>query len=171
MDSGLICYLGLGSNIGDRRDWIELALGSIANITAASSLYTSSAVEMADGSDDFLNMVVQVKTELDPYELLDQVHKIEDKAQRLRPYPNAPRTLDIDLIYSEGLSIRSPQLTLPHPRARYRLFVLVPLAELDQVAANAVYGDNFSIEQYRSGAYDHLFKGQRLEKFDGPPCF
>jgi 2-amino-4-hydroxy-6-hydroxymethyldihydropteridine diphosphokinase len=79
---------------------------------------------------DYLNAVVEVETSLPAPELLDRLQQIEQLAGRERPYRNAPRTLDLDILLYGSASIRSPRLTLPHPRMDGRAFVLVPLAEI-----------------------------------------
>ncbi len=161
----MIYYLSIGSNIGDKKASLNLALDSIKDIVKVSSTYLTSAVEMEVGSQDFLNLIVEIDTQLDPMEILQNANYIEDQAQRLRPYPNAPRTLDIDLVYSPEITLDTPRLTLPHPRAKERLFVLVPLAELSERAASAVLGRPFLLSRFYMGDYDHEFIGQRISKY------
>lgn len=165
----MIFYLSLGSNIGDRQRSLDLALSSLDGIIGVSSIYSTTAVGMEPGSDDFLNMVVCVETEHDPLALLSEVNRIEEKASRLRPFPMAPRTLDIDLIFSPGLTIETQRLNLPHKRAKDRLFVLLPLAELDELAASVVYQGEFTLEGFYLGTYDSVFSDQKIEKYGDPP--
>jgi len=80
---------------------------------------------------NFLNAVVEVRTTLDPQQLLLFLHRIESVAGRSRPFPNAPRTLDLDLLLFGQIVIDKPELKVPHPRIPNRLFVLRPLADLD----------------------------------------
>ena len=126
-------FIGLGANLGDARTTVKAALVSLANVPGihdlrASSLYTSAPVG-ADG-DDYINAVAQIHTELSAPGLLQVLQRLEQAAGRLRPYRNAPRTLDLDvLLYGDG-RIQSPTLVVPHPRMRERAFVLLPLQEL-----------------------------------------
>ena len=83
-----------------------------------------------EASPDFINAVVEVDTLLSPAELLDALLEVENKAGRERPYPNAPRVLDCDLLLYENEEINTSQLTLPHPRMHTRGFVLLPLFEI-----------------------------------------
>lgn len=129
--------LSLGSNIGDRADWLTRATEAIAalpstRIIARSSLYKTEAVNVpAEFKDQsFLNAVLIVETTLSPKQLSKAVHQIEDQLQRTRDIPNQPRTIDIDIITFDNLISDDKDLTLPHPRAHLRGFVLHPLAEL-----------------------------------------
>jgi 2-amino-4-hydroxy-6-hydroxymethyldihydropteridine diphosphokinase len=98
------------------------------SVTKRSSLYVSRPVD-AEGPD-FVNAVAEVVTRLSAHELLDQMHRIEREAGRERPFRNAPRTLDLDLLLYGHARIASPRLEVPHPRMAARAFVLVPLAEI-----------------------------------------
>ncbi len=126
-------YVGLGSNLGESRLQLEGAILSLSRLpdtllVAQSSYYCSSPFQ-ADGPD-YLNAVVQLQTRLNACDLLLAFQGIENLAGRERPYVNAPRTLDIDLLlYGNGL-IQSPLLQVPHPRMRERAFVLLPLREI-----------------------------------------
>ena len=126
-------YVGLGANLGDAAHAVTAAIEAIGRlpdtvVTVRSSLYRSAPVD-ASGSD-YINAVVEVRTSLAAPRLLSELQAIELAAGRERPYRNAPRTLDLDLLlYGAGL-IDSPLLTLPHPRMAQRAFVLLPLAEI-----------------------------------------
>jgi len=126
-------YAGLGANLGHARQSIDsaiLALGKLPEtlLVGRSSFYKSAPFQ-ADGPD-FINAVVHLQTRLNAIELLRAFQSEENLAGRERPYRNAPRTLDIDLLlYGEG-NIQSPALQVPHPRMRERAFVLLPLSEL-----------------------------------------
>ncbi len=161
-------FLGLGSNLGDRAEMLSFGVARLPGVLRSSSIYISSPLEMEASADDFLNLVVEVEFAGDPYQLLRIVQSIENEAGRLRPYRNAPRSLDIDLIYSAGVEIESPDLVLPHPRARRRLFVLVPLAELDPGAASTLAGFDFSLHDFRAGRYAKIYPGQYLKRYSGP---
>ena len=126
-------YVGLGANLGDPRAALDAALASLAalpgtRLTATSSIYRSAPVD-ADGPD-FLNAVARLETALAPQALLEALLAIERTYGRERPYRNAPRTLDLDLLLHGEQRLATAALTLPHPRLHERAFVLRPLAEL-----------------------------------------
>ena len=126
-------YAGLGANLGHARQSIDsaiLALGKLPEtlLVGRSSFYQSAPFQ-ADGPD-YTNAVVHLRTRLNAIDLLRAFQNVEDLAGRERPYRNAPRTLDIDLLlYGDG-NIQSPELQVPHPRMHERAFVLLPLSEL-----------------------------------------
>jgi 2-amino-4-hydroxy-6-hydroxymethyldihydropteridine diphosphokinase len=126
-------YVGLGANLGESRLQLEAALVSLRQLpdtllVAHSSFYRSAAFQ-AEGPD-YLNAVVHLQTRLNACDLLHSFQNIENLSGRVRPYPNAPRTLDIDLLlYGDG-AIQSAELQVPHPRMRERAFVLLPLSEI-----------------------------------------
>ena len=126
-------FIGLGSNLGDRADELDRALGEIAALpeTAllAHSSYYESAPLQASGSD-YLNAVAHVRTTLAPRALLHALQTIELRHGRERPFAKAPRTLDLDLLLHGDAECASGELVLPHPRMHERAFVLVPLAEV-----------------------------------------
>jgi 2-amino-4-hydroxy-6-hydroxymethyldihydropteridine diphosphokinase len=127
-------FIGLGANLGDSRATLASAIRELASLpdtslTGLSSLYRSAPVD-ADGPD-FLNAVVELRTTIEPLELLDQMHQIEKRHGRQRPYQNAPRSLDLDLLLYGDLQLNDARLQLPHPRMHQRAFVMVPLAELE----------------------------------------
>lgn len=125
-------YIGLGSNLGDRMATLRTAvlrLESLGRIAGISSLYETEPVGYLE-QPPFLNAVVALDTELAPGELLSALLRIERDLGRKRSFPNAPRTLDLDLLLVDDLVLDIPELTLPHPRLHERAFVLVPLAEL-----------------------------------------
>jgi 2-amino-4-hydroxy-6-hydroxymethyldihydropteridine diphosphokinase len=97
-------------------------------VTGCSALYRTAPHE-AQGPD-FINAVARINTRLTAPDVLDALQAIEHQAGRLRPYVNAPRSLDLDLLFYGDACIHSPRLTLPHPRWRERAFVLIPLAEV-----------------------------------------
>jgi 2-amino-4-hydroxy-6-hydroxymethyldihydropteridine diphosphokinase len=126
-------YAGLGANLGHARQSIDsaiLALGKLPKtlLVGRSSFYQSAPFQ-ADGPD-YTNAVVHLRTRLNAIDLLRAFQSVENLAGRERPYRNAPRTLDIDLLlYGDG-NIQSPELQVPHPRMHERAFVLLPLSEL-----------------------------------------
>jgi 2-amino-4-hydroxy-6-hydroxymethyldihydropteridine diphosphokinase len=126
-------YVGLGGNLGDPQGAIGRAIEAIAalphtRLVARSSLYGSAPV--GAGGPDYVNAVVAMDTGLGAHELLAQLQAIEQAAGRERPYRNAPRTLDLDLLLYGSERIETPELTVPHPRMGQRAFVLRPLAEI-----------------------------------------
>ncbi len=125
-------YLGLGANIGDRRKNLETALDLLSEklqIVRVSSLYDTAPVGEID-QPRFLNMVCEVYTILTPAELLELAKSIEMKLGRKRSRRNAPRTIDIDILFYGDRIIETPEVVIPHPRLTKRAFVLVPMAEI-----------------------------------------
>ena len=125
-------YLGLGSNLGDRRANIEhglALLGRFGRVTAVSSI-VETAPQGFSCQPPFLNAACRLWTPLDLFELLANTQEVEQAAGRRRVFPNAPRTLDIDILLYGDTGLQAPHLTLPHPRMRERRFVLGPLAEI-----------------------------------------
>jgi len=133
-------YVAIGANLGNARQAVEDAIGALgrlpqSRLVARSSLYRTAPVDA--GGPDFINAVVALDTDLAPHDLLAKLQAIETAAGRERPYRNAPRTLDLDLLMHGDRVLDTPTLTLPHPRMQQRAFVLVPLAEIapDRVTA------------------------------------
>jgi 2-amino-4-hydroxy-6-hydroxymethyldihydropteridine diphosphokinase len=126
-------YLGLGSNLGDRWAYLHLAVAGLAEVDpglVVSPVYETAPVGgPAQGA--YLNCVVRIETDLDPFELLALAHRLEDAAGRRRTVKDAPRTLDLDVLLIEGRELTGPELTVPHPRMTERGFVLAPLEDLD----------------------------------------
>ena len=142
-------YIALGANLGDAADAIGQAVAAIdtlpeCSVKKTSSLYQTAPLETLPGyapGGDYINAVVEVETELRAPVLLQHLQQLELAAGRYRPYTNAPRTLDLDLLlYGDG-RIDSPQLTVPHPRMWQRAFVLVPLAEIAPQLVSAAQFD------------------------------
>ncbi len=126
-------FIGLGSNLGDRRARIEAGIEAIValagvELVARSSLYESAPLAAEGG--DYLNAVVEVRTALAPGALLGALQAIEERSGRTRPRAGAPRTLDLDLLAHGTTEVARPGLVVPHPRLAERAFVLVPLAEI-----------------------------------------
>ena len=125
--------VALGANLGDAMATVQQALRDVAalpdtQLFKASSLYRSAPFE-AQGPN-FINAVALIHTQLSPMALLHALQSLELKSGRERPYKNAPRTLDLDLIFYGDVALATPELTLPHPRWHERAFVLQPLAEV-----------------------------------------
>ena len=136
---GATVFIGLGANLGDARATLRDALVALRALAqpgsfAASSLYGSAPVDSS--GPDYVNAVARLRTGLAPHALLDALQAIEQRFGRERPYRNAPRTLDLDVLLmgvdgnAGGFALHDERLTLPHPRAARRSFVLAPLAEL-----------------------------------------
>ena len=138
--------IALGSNLGDRDEQLDEAEDRLAVLLSgavASARYETESVGGPPNAPNFLNEVVVGTTLLGPRSLLEALHAIEEAAGRERPFVNAPRTLDLDLILYGDFVIDEPGLQVPHPRFRDRAFVLQPLAEVagdwvDPVSGRAV---------------------------------
>jgi 2-amino-4-hydroxy-6-hydroxymethyldihydropteridine diphosphokinase len=133
MRESLIATVGLGANLGDAAATVRSALAALAalpqtQLLRASQLYTSAPIDSS--GPDYVNAVAQVSTTLSAPALLVELQTLEAAAGRERPYRNAPRTLDLDLLLYGDAHISSPTLTVPHPRLQERAFVLLPLAEI-----------------------------------------
>jgi len=133
MRERVTAYVALGANLGDARAAVRQALDDLARLpdtrlVAQSSLWRSAPV--AASGPDFINAVAELSTLLTAPALLAALQQLEDAAGRRRPYPHAPRTLDLDLLRYGDARIDSPLLTVPHPRMAARAFVLRPLAEI-----------------------------------------
>jgi 2-amino-4-hydroxy-6-hydroxymethyldihydropteridine diphosphokinase len=134
-------YVALGANLGDAAASLRQAVQALdslplTQLLQSSSLYrtaplaTDAGCDVAAPGDDYLNAVVELDTHLSAPDLLNHLQRIEQQAGRERPYPDAPRTLDLDLLLYGSARVESEHLTLPHPRMAQRAFVLVPLAEI-----------------------------------------
>jgi 2-amino-4-hydroxy-6-hydroxymethyldihydropteridine diphosphokinase len=155
-------YVGLGGNLGDARATVQAGLAALAAnaevaLVACSSLYRSAPVEA--GGPDFINAVAAIDTTLSPAQLLAVLQAIELDHGRQRPYRNAPRTLDLDLLLHGATVMDTPTLTLPHPRLQQRAFVLQPLLELAPDLTLPGHG--------RLDAFLPATAGQRIERLPG----
>jgi 2-amino-4-hydroxy-6-hydroxymethyldihydropteridine diphosphokinase len=126
-------YLLLGSNQGNREQFLKQALTMISDvvgdITDTSSVYETAAWGDTEQAE-FLNQVVKVETKLKPKDLLKSILQIESKLGRRRSVKNAARTIDIDILFFKDIIVREPGLQIPHPQIQNRRFVLVPLHEV-----------------------------------------
>ena len=135
-------YLGLGSNLGNRQENMDRALGLLSQRLGAlqiSSVYDTEPIGNIN-LPRFLNMVCQAYTRLAPMELLTLVKGIELKLGRAPGKPNAPRSIDIDILFFGDQVIETPGLVIPHPKLTERAFVLVPLAEIAPDLVHPVSG-------------------------------
>jgi 2-amino-4-hydroxy-6-hydroxymethyldihydropteridine diphosphokinase len=133
LNSAVPVAIALGSNLGDRRAHLHYAFDRLTTLLAdarLSALRETAPIGMAEGAAPFLSAAVVGKTSLDPRALLDALQAIERERGRERPFRNASRTLDLDLILYGEEMIDEPGLTVPHPAFRTRAFVLEPLVEL-----------------------------------------
>ncbi len=127
-------FIGLGANLNDPQAQVLRAFAALdtlprTRLLARSSLYRSAPVGYLD-QPDFINAVAQLETQLPPRELLDALLALERSNGRTREFPNAPRTLDLDLLLYNGLCHHEHGLTVPHPHMHTRAFVLLPLLEI-----------------------------------------
>jgi 2-amino-4-hydroxy-6-hydroxymethyldihydropteridine diphosphokinase len=151
-------FVGLGANLGDaagtvRAVFDELAALEGTEVVARSSLYRSAPVD-AQGPD-FINAVAELRSTLEPLALLEGLQAIEVRHQRQRPYRNAPRTLDLDLLFVGDLVLDNPRLVLPHPRLHLRAFVLEPLLELAPDWSHPALG---ALAPWRAGTADQAIE-------------
>ena len=125
-------YIAMGANLGDRGETLRQAahrLTALGRIAAVSSLYETEPIGYV-AQPSFLNAVVAMETTLAPADILAALLDIERDLGRTRTFPNAPRTLDLDLLLVDDTVLTGDELTLPHPRLHERSFVLTPLAEI-----------------------------------------
>ena len=135
-------YLGLGSNLGDRPDYLKFAVGWLRGLSTemeVSGVYETEPVGNVD-QPMFLNAACRIRTELGPSRLLEETARIEKAAGRKRRTRDSPRNLDIDLLLYDAQVIESTGLTIPHPRMSEREFVLAPLAEIAPGLEHPVLG-------------------------------
>ncbi|WP_343583790.1 2-amino-4-hydroxy-6-hydroxymethyldihydropteridine diphosphokinase [Herbaspirillum sp.] len=133
-----IAYIGIGGNLGDARHTVEQAIARLAALPQSRLLRTSSLYRTApvdSSGDDYVNAVAQLATSLAPLDLLRALQQVELEHGRERPYRNAPRTLDLDVLLYGDLVVDSDALCVPHPRMAQRAFVLVPLLEIEPAIA------------------------------------
>ena len=135
-------WLGLGSNVGDKRANIQSALERVAaacRLDAVSSLYKTEPVGFQD-QDWFLNCAARVTTQHGPRSLLALLKSIEQQLGRTERIRNGPRTIDLDILLYDALTVSEPGLVIPHPRMHERLFVLAPLREIAPSLVHPVLG-------------------------------
>ncbi len=130
-----IAYVGIGSNLENKKINClnaidQMKAGTHISVVSQSSFYETEPVGV-DNQDWFINCVVLLKTSFSPVDLLVFLQKIEVNLKRQRPYQWAPRTIDLDILFFNRVIMESPRLTLPHPLLHQRMFVLVPLMEIN----------------------------------------
>lgn len=160
-----VAYIGLGANLGDARQALKDAVVCLAQqhtiqVLDKSSLYRTAPVDAV--GNDYYNCVVKIETTLAARALLALCQKIEHHFGRERPFRNAPRTLDLDILLYGSHRIDEPDLVVPHPRLTDRAFALVPLIELDPALSIPTRG--------RADAFLAAVAGQRIEKVQTCQC-
>jgi len=127
---GRRAFLALGSNLGDRWALLRRGVAGLPDVVAVSPVYETDPVGGPEDQGAFLNLVVELDTDLSPRQLLEAAHRAEADAQRVRTERWGPRTLDVDVLLVGEEVVDEPDLVVPHPRMWERAFVLVPLADL-----------------------------------------
>jgi 2-amino-4-hydroxy-6-hydroxymethyldihydropteridine diphosphokinase len=145
-------FIGLGSNLGDRRAYLTAAVDGLragGDVVAVSPVYETEPVGGPADQGPFLNVVVELSTEDSPRRLLERCRALEDAAGRVRAERWGPRTLDADVLLVEGAEVHEPDLTVPHPRLWDRRFVVQPLADLapDLVSSSQLAGAGGRVER------------------------
>jgi len=154
-------FIGMGSNLGDRRSFLEKASQEISShpqvrVIRLSSLYETEPVGYLD-QGWFLNQVMEIETTLTPEELLSFLQGIENKLGRKRLIRWGPRVIDLDILLYGNLTIESPQLIIPHPRMYERGFVMIPLQE---IAPDLIHPDGKTTREH----LDMLIRTGKMEK-------
>jgi len=153
-------YLALGSNLGDRRANLLNALKLLderLTLERVSSIYETQPLYYQE-QPLFFNAVCQPATEIGPFQLLAIVKGIEAALGRTPTFPNGPRVIDIDILFYGDLVVKSPQLTIPHPRIEERAFVLIPLAEISPGLVHPVSGRTIEDLASTVGGWDGVRK-------------
>jgi|TARA_B110000967_G_C18519553_1_gene380380 2-amino-4-hydroxy-6-hydroxymethyldihydropteridine diphosphokinase len=145
-------FIALGSNLENPKEQVKQGILSIKNIKGVrilceSYLYETPPVGILD-QPNFINAVIKIDSDLSPYELLNKLLKIENLAGRIRIDKNGPRTLDLDILLFDNLILNDKNLIIPHPRMHERLFVLLPLKDIDE---NVVIPNQGSIKHIIEG--------------------
>ena len=144
----VLATIGLGANLGDAQQHVKDAIAKIAQLPSStlikqSALFCSAPIDAS--GDDFINAVIQIRTQLSAEQLLIALQQIEHHFGRERPYINAPRTLDLDILLFGDVQISNDTLQIPHPRMTTRAFVIMPLLQIDPNITIPGYG---SIKQF-----------------------
>jgi len=164
--------LALGSNLGERNETLTEAVADLVDppevrLLAVSPIVQTKAVGGPPNQPDFLNMVITVETSLTPEELLEHCQSVENKHHRVREVRWGPRTLDVDIITYGDLRSDDPVLTLPHPRAASRAFVLYPWSLIEPAAT--LNGERISVLAARADDFGDLALFDGFGDFDGLP--
>lgn len=129
----ILAHIGLGANLGAAHETVQAALKDLAaepgiELVKVAPLYSSAPIDSS--GPNYINTVASIHTSLGPEQLLTALQRIELVHGRERPYVNAPRTLDLDLLLYDDITLNTPMLTIPHPRMHLRAFVLQPLRDI-----------------------------------------
>lgn len=143
-----VVYIGLGSNIGDRDQYLRAAVENIINkcgalLLAESSVKETKAVDFED-QPDFLNQIIKIRTDLNPPELLCKLKEIEVTMGRIYRFSKGPREIDLDILLYDDIVIEESNLRIPHPGIMKRIFILEHLMELDSDLIDPVSGKKYS---------------------------
>ncbi|MDQ0870846.1 2-amino-4-hydroxy-6-hydroxymethyldihydropteridine diphosphokinase [Arthrobacter sp. V1I9] len=162
--------LALGSNLGERNETLTEAVADLVDppeirLLAVSPIVQTKPVGGPAGQPDFLNMVITAETNLTPHELLEHCQAVENKHHRVREVRWGPRTLDVDIITYGELRSDDPALTLPHPRAASRAFVLYPWSLIEPAAT--LNGERISTLAARAEDFGGLAPFDGFGDFDG----
>lgn len=151
-------FLGLGSNLGDRVRYLRDAVATLRDVGLAgvSPVYETDPVGGPPDQDPYLNLVVELRTDRSPRELLGVCRRLETAAGRVRDERWGPRTLDVDVLWVDGARLDEPDLTVPHPRMWERRFVVAPLHDLAPDLADAAAVEAAAGVVERRGALDEL---------------
>lgn len=141
-------YIGIGSNIGDRRGYLSGAVGMIierasAELVAESSILETKAVDYTE-QPDFLNQIILVKTSLSPGKLLEILKGIENALGRVKRFDKGPREIDLDILLYDNLVMNDESLDIPHPEILNRDFIMAHLVELNPELRDPVTGEKYS---------------------------
>ncbi|MFA6384758.1 MAG: 2-amino-4-hydroxy-6-hydroxymethyldihydropteridine diphosphokinase [Candidatus Omnitrophota bacterium] len=138
----VVCYIGLGSNLGDREQYIKAALRKMKSLIGTKVRKISGIVEsLPQGGPvqgPYLNAVAEIETDLGPYQLLSELQNIESALGRVRTAVNGPRTIDLDILTYGDVRLEEDALCIPHPRMLEREFVLLPLQEIAPAAVEKI---------------------------------
>ena len=130
----VVTYIGIGSNLDNPIQQVKRALSALETLPQTTlerhaSLFRTAPIDAT--GDDFINTVAALQTHLTPMDLLRELQRVENDSGRTRPFTNAPRTLDLDILLYGSQRITTPELVIPHPRLAQRAFALIPLLQLD----------------------------------------
>lgn len=151
-------FIGLGTNLGDKKNNLEQAITLMkqkCKILKQSKLYETEPVGYKD-QDWFLNCVVEIETELDPLELFDFLQSIEKEMKRIKTVKDSPRVIDLDILFYEDQVINHENLIIPHPRLHERLFVLIPMSDINPNFNHPTFGE--TIKELRDECNDQKIK-------------
>ncbi len=151
-----LVYIGLGSNIGERENYLSSAIGLIktkasAVIVAESSILETKAVDFTE-QPDFLNQVVLIRTDLEPVKLLEVLKEIEKELGRVRRFSKGPREIDLDILLYDDLVVHGSELEIPHPEIKNRWFILKHLVELNPELREPATGEKYSSYHLKASA-------------------